>query len=68
MLDKGIDENYYFNYFEGWFPQENYFYCLENTDVLLFNFLVIRPGIEFWSWIKVGILIWIPANKGIPEL
>jgi len=32
MLDKGIDENYYFNYFEGWFPQENYFYCLENTD------------------------------------
>ena len=31
MLNKGIDRNYYFNYFEDWYPQENYYYCAENT-------------------------------------
>ena len=31
MLEKGIHKTYYFNYYEDWYPQENYYYCVENT-------------------------------------
>ena len=31
MSFKGISKNYYFNYYEDWYPQENYYYCVENT-------------------------------------
>ena len=31
MLDTGIHKTYYFNYYEDWYPQENYYYCVENT-------------------------------------
>ena len=31
MKAKKISKNYYFNYFHKWTPQENYYYCVENT-------------------------------------
>ncbi len=29
--DAGIKGKYYFSYFKKWVPQENYYYCVENT-------------------------------------
>ena len=31
MKAKKISKNYYFNYYHKWTPQENYYYCVENT-------------------------------------
>lgn len=31
MKVKKISKNYYFNYYHKWTPQENYYYCVENT-------------------------------------
>jgi len=31
MGKKGISRIYYFNYYHKWTPQENYYYCVENT-------------------------------------
>ncbi len=31
MIKKGIHKTYYYNYYEDWYPQENYYYCIENT-------------------------------------
>jgi N-acetyl sugar amidotransferase len=31
MEAKQISKNYYFNYYSKWTPQENYYYCVENT-------------------------------------
>jgi len=31
MEEKKITRVYYFNYFQKWTPQENYYYCVENT-------------------------------------
>ena len=31
LRSKGISRIYYFNHFHKWTPQENYYYCVENT-------------------------------------
>jgi len=31
LKETGISKIHYFNYFERWTPQENYYYCVENT-------------------------------------
>jgi len=31
MRSKGISRVYYYNYFYKWTPQENYYYCVDNT-------------------------------------
>ena len=31
LREKNISRIYYFNYFTKWTPQENYYYCVENT-------------------------------------
>ena len=31
MLDKNITRRYYFGYYHNWNPQENFYYCAENT-------------------------------------
>ena len=31
MLSSGISRTYYYSYFHKWFPQENYYYCVEHT-------------------------------------
>ena len=31
LIDSGISKKYYYNYFHKWNPQENYYYCSENT-------------------------------------
>ena len=42
-------------------------YARQILFTFLFNFLVINPGTEFWSCIKVGIFKWIPTINGNPE-